>query len=73
MRVLVAGASRGIGLALCEAFAERGDHVVATVRSTTPALDALRVQVVEGIELTSDAAVARLPAAVGPDGLDVLI
>jgi hypothetical protein len=29
--------------------------------------------VVEGVELTSDEDVAKLPAAVGPDGLDVLI
>jgi NAD(P)-dependent dehydrogenase (short-subunit alcohol dehydrogenase family) len=60
-------------LALCEVFAERGDEVIAAVRTTTPALDALGVQVVEGIELTSDEAVARLPEAVGPEGLDVLI
>ena len=73
MRVLVAGASRGIGLALCEAFAERGDHVIAAVRATNARLNELGVHIVEGIELTSDAAVARLPAAVGPDGLDVLI
>jgi NAD(P)-dependent dehydrogenase (short-subunit alcohol dehydrogenase family) len=73
MRVLVAGASRGIGLALCEVFAERGDHVIATARETTPALQALGVQVVSGIELTSDEAVARLPEAVGLEGLDVLI
>jgi NAD(P)-dependent dehydrogenase (short-subunit alcohol dehydrogenase family) len=73
MRVLVAGASRGIGLALCEAFAERGDDVIAAVREGNAALMALGVQVAEGIELTSDAAVARLPDAVGPEGLDVLI
>lgn len=72
-RILIAGASRGIGLALCEAFAERGDHVIAAVRTSTPELEALGVQVVEGIELTSDEAVAALPAAVGPEGLDVLI
>ena len=73
MRVLVAGGSRGIGLALCEAFAERGDHVIAAVREGNKALTRLGVQVVDGIELTSDAAVARLPDAVGPEGLDVLI
>jgi NAD(P)-dependent dehydrogenase (short-subunit alcohol dehydrogenase family) len=73
MRVLVAGASRGIGLGLCQAFAERGDHVIAAVRTSTPQLDALGVQVVTGIELTSDEAVAALPEAVGPEGLDVLI
>jgi NAD(P)-dependent dehydrogenase (short-subunit alcohol dehydrogenase family) len=73
MRVLIVGASRGIGLALCEAFAERGDQVIAAVRSANPRLRRLGVQVVERIELTSDAAVGRLPDAVGPDGLDVLI
>jgi NAD(P)-dependent dehydrogenase (short-subunit alcohol dehydrogenase family) len=73
MRVLVAGASRGIGLALCEAFAERGDHVIAAVRTSNPRLEELGVQVVDGIELTSDEAVAKLPEAVGPEGLDVLI
>jgi NAD(P)-dependent dehydrogenase (short-subunit alcohol dehydrogenase family) len=72
-RVLVAGASRGIGLALCEAFAERGDHVIAAVRKSTPRLEELEVQVVEGIELTSDEAVGRLVHAVGREGLDVLI
>jgi NAD(P)-dependent dehydrogenase (short-subunit alcohol dehydrogenase family) len=73
MRVLVAGASRGIGLALCEAFAERGDHVIAAVRTSNPRLEELGVQVIDGIELTSDEAVSKLPAAVGPEGLDVLI
>jgi NAD(P)-dependent dehydrogenase (short-subunit alcohol dehydrogenase family) len=73
VRVLVAGASRGIGLALCEAFAERGDHVIAVVRRSNPRLEELGVQVVDGIELTSDEAVSRLPDAVGPEGLDVLI
>lgn len=72
-RVLVAGASRGLGLGLCEAFAERGDYVIAAVRSSTLRLIELGVQVVEGIELTSDEAVAKLPSAVGPEGLDVLI
>jgi NAD(P)-dependent dehydrogenase (short-subunit alcohol dehydrogenase family) len=40
MRVLIAGASRGIGLALCEAFAERGDHVIAAVRHGNAELEA---------------------------------
>jgi NAD(P)-dependent dehydrogenase (short-subunit alcohol dehydrogenase family) len=72
-RVLITGAARGLGLGLSEAFAERGDHVLAVCRTTTPELDALGVEVVDGIELTSDAAVARLAAAVGDAPLDVLI
>src|SRR4051812_45594211 len=72
-RVVITGAARGLGLGLAEAFAERGDHVLAVCRTTTPELDALGVEVVEGIELTSDAAVGRLAAAVGDAPLDVLI
>jgi NAD(P)-dependent dehydrogenase (short-subunit alcohol dehydrogenase family) len=72
-RVLVTGAARGLGLGLCEAFAERGDHVLAVCRTPTPALEALGVEVIAGIELTSDADVARLAAAVGEQTLDVLI
>lgn len=72
-RVLITGASRGLGLGLCEAFAERGDHVLGVCRAPTPELEALGVQIIDGIELTSDEAVARLPAAVGPEPLDVVI
>jgi NAD(P)-dependent dehydrogenase (short-subunit alcohol dehydrogenase family) len=72
-RVLVTGASRGLGLGLCEAFAERGDHVIAACRSRTPELEALGVEIADGVELTSDAAVARLAEVVGGRTLDVLI
>jgi NAD(P)-dependent dehydrogenase (short-subunit alcohol dehydrogenase family) len=73
MRVLVTGGNSGIGLGMAAAYAERGDEVVAACRESSPELEALGVQVVEGIELTSDEAVATLPAAVGPGGLDALV
>src|SRR4051812_35337686 len=72
-RTLVTGANRGLGLGIAAAFAERGDQVFATCRTTSPELDALGVTVIDGIELTSDEDVARLPAAVGPKGLDIVI
>ena len=73
MRVLVTGGSRGIGLGICTAFAERGDGVIAVCRTASPALRALDVQIVEGVDMTSDADVATLPAAVGDGPLDAVI
>lgn len=71
-RSLVTGAARGLGLGLCQTLVERGDEVLAVCRTSSPALDALGVEVISGIELTSDEAVAKLPAAVGPRGIDLL-
>jgi NAD(P)-dependent dehydrogenase (short-subunit alcohol dehydrogenase family) len=73
VRVLVTGSNTGIGLGICTAFAERGDEVIAACRRSSPELDALGVQVVEGIELTSDEAVASLAAAVPDGGLDAIV
>jgi NAD(P)-dependent dehydrogenase (short-subunit alcohol dehydrogenase family) len=73
VRVLVTGSSRGLGLGICGAFAERGDEVVAVCRRPTPELEALGVEVVDGIELTDDAAVASLPTRIGGDPLDVVV
>jgi NAD(P)-dependent dehydrogenase (short-subunit alcohol dehydrogenase family) len=73
MRVLVTGSSRGIGLGICAAYAERGDEVFAVCRQPTPELEALDVHVVPDIELASAAAVATLPDAVGPEPLDVVV
>lgn len=57
---LVIGASRGIGLELARQLAARGDTVIATCRGHGDALDTLGVRVVDGVDVTDDAAVARL-------------
>jgi NAD(P)-dependent dehydrogenase (short-subunit alcohol dehydrogenase family) len=73
LRVLVTGSNRGLGLGLATAYAERGDHVLAVCRRTSPELAALGVQVIDGIELTDDDSMSRLRERVGPEGVDVLI
>jgi NAD(P)-dependent dehydrogenase (short-subunit alcohol dehydrogenase family) len=73
VRVLVTGSNKGLGLGIVTAFRERGDHVIATCRTSSPELDRLGAQVVDGLELTDDEAVARLPGVVGPEGLDVVV
>jgi len=71
--IVITGANRGIGLALARAYAERGDRVIAAVRTTTDDLDALDVEVHEGVEVTSDAAVQRFADSLDEHSVDVLI
>jgi NAD(P)-dependent dehydrogenase (short-subunit alcohol dehydrogenase family) len=71
--VLITGANRGIGLALAGAYANRGDKVIAVVRRSSPALDRLGVEVQSGIDLNSDASVAKLAAALAGRSIDILI
>ena len=72
-RVVVVGASRGIGLALVEQLHARGDEVIATCRRPTAALDALDVEVVSGVDVTIEAGIQRLTAALGTREVHVLI
>ncbi|MGW0769459.1 SDR family NAD(P)-dependent oxidoreductase [Streptomyces sp. NPDC002676] len=60
---VVTGASKGIGLAIADAFAREGAHVVAGSRSVTPELEALR----ESYGVT--AVPVDLSTADGPDTL----
>ena len=71
--IVITGANRGIGLALARAYAERGDRVIAAVRTTTDDLDALDVEVHEGVEVTDDAAVQRFADSLAESSVDVLI
>ena len=71
--VCISGASRGIGLELARQYRDRGDHVVAACRKATDGLKKLDVEVVEGVDVTDDEAVARLMKVVGKRPVDVLI
>jgi len=73
MRVLVTGASRGLGLGMCAVLAQRGHRVLAVCREPTPGLLDLGVEVIDGIELTDDEAIGSLAQRLGAGGLDGLI
>jgi len=70
---IVTGGNRGIGLALCRALKNRGAHVLATCRKTSPALDDLGVEVAAGIDVTDPLSAARLADAVAGRGVELLI
>ena len=78
LTILIAGASRGLGLGLAAAFAARGWRVVATARGTGHYdLDALAVQhpgavCIEMLDTTDAGAIAALRARLANERLDIL-
>ncbi len=72
-RIVITGANRGIGLALARAYVDRGDTVVAAVRTTSEALDALEAEVHEGVDVGNDAAVQHFANSLAGGSVDVLI
>ena len=71
--VVISGANRGIGLALAEAYAKRGDTVIAVVRKSSAKLEATGAEVHAGVELTDDAGVAKFAKAIAGRAVDVVI
>ena len=71
---LVTGTSRGIGLELVRQLHARGDDVIATCRTRTPALDAVGCRVVDGIDVGSDDVGSALRDALGAEQpVDVVV
>jgi NAD(P)-dependent dehydrogenase (short-subunit alcohol dehydrogenase family) len=70
---VVTGSNRGIGLALATLLKQRGDQVVAACRKTSRELDALGVEVVQSVEVTTQPGIEKLMAAVGARKVDLLI
>jgi NAD(P)-dependent dehydrogenase (short-subunit alcohol dehydrogenase family) len=71
--ILVTGADRGIGEALCLVAAARGDRAIAACLEDAPALRAQGVRVESGVDVTSDAAVAALAKRLEGVTIDVLV
>ena len=71
--VLVTGSNRGIGLELCTQLKQRGFDVIATCRHSSPALDALGVEVIEDVEVSDPKSLAILAKKLADRRIDWLI
>jgi len=71
--VLITGANRGIGLALSQQYAARGDRVIGVCRTGSKALQATGAQVEAGIDVADDAAVAALALRLHGTPIDTLL
>jgi NAD(P)-dependent dehydrogenase (short-subunit alcohol dehydrogenase family) len=71
--VLVTGANRGVGLELCKQYADRGDSVIAVCRKASDDLSATGVRFIDGIDVSSGAAVIALQRELGELPIDILV
>lgn len=77
-RVLITGASGGIGQALCRVFAAQGSLIFAQYHNNTAAMEALQRELGEGLiplqaDLSDPGGPAALASRVLPQGVDVLV
>ncbi len=70
--LVITGANKGIGLELCRFYRQQGDRVVAACRHASDDLLHLECEVVEGIDVSDSAAIARLAAYLDGGTVDVL-
>ncbi len=70
---VITGASRGIGLELTRQLASRSYRVIAVCRKASPALNALGVQVEEGIDITRGDSLRELADRLSGRRIDLLV
>jgi len=71
--VLITGANRGIGLEMARRYEARGDQVIAVCRRSSPGLEAMDVQIFDGVDVTDSESLAGLAAALEGRRLDRLV
>ncbi|MCH2056184.1 MAG: SDR family oxidoreductase [Thalassotalea sp.] len=71
--VVITGANRGIGLAMAQIFKSKGYAVKGVCRSSSPALEALGIEVVDGVDVATGDGIARLESALVSTNIDVLV
>jgi NAD(P)-dependent dehydrogenase (short-subunit alcohol dehydrogenase family) len=70
---VITGANRGIGLELARQLGDWGYRIVAVCRHSSPQLNALGVQVEEGIDVTDGASLADLANRLAGTRIELLV
>jgi len=71
--VVITGANRGIGLELARHYQAEGWRVTGVCRETSSELAGYAAQVIDGIDVTSEASIERLVATLQGQTIDLLI
>jgi len=71
--IVITGANRGIGLAMAKICQQRGDTVYALCRQSSPQLNELKINVIEGIDIATDAGITHAQSALSGVAIDLLI
>lgn len=71
--VLITGANRGIGLALCKTYLAQGWQVIGVCRNASPELTETGARVIAGVDVTDQAALNNLADTLAGKKLELLI
>ncbi len=71
--IVITGANRGIGLAMAKICQQGGDNVYALCRQSSPQLNSLGVNIIDKVDISTDAGIATAKAALASIKIDLLI
>ncbi len=71
--IVITGANRGIGLSLCKQYRKSGAEVYAVCRKSSPELDALEVNVIDGCDLPKREALVKIDRSLDGVEIDILV
>lgn len=73
LNVVITGANRGIGLALCGLYKQSGANVIAVCRSSSKKLESMQVEVIDSVDVATEDGVAKLKTVMADRKVDILI